>query len=86
MAKITGIHHICIYTKDMEESLNFYCNILDFEVLFRTIEKENVEPDGFFPLNYALIRLGNCTIEVLMPYDTNIVTSLIDGKSVKSSI
>lgn len=79
MGEITGMHHLCIYTRNMEESLHFYCNILGFETVYKTIEKEGTEPDGFFPLNYALIRLGNCTIEVLMPSDIGSVKANVKG-------
>lgn len=69
MGQITGMHHLGIYTDDMEKTLDFYCNTLGFDLKYRIVEKEGCVPDGFYPLQYALIRLGNCTLELLQPYD-----------------
>lgn len=60
MGRIVGLDHISLYAKDLEETLNFYCGKLGFTVL----DQESVSFGEF-----ALIRLGDCTIEVIKPLD-----------------
>lgn len=79
MGRITGMHHLCVYTDEIEKTVDFYCNILGFQMIYRIIEKEGCEPDGFFPLQYALIGLGNCRIEILQPYDSSGIHKGIQG-------
>jgi len=69
-SNITGLAHICIYTKNLEESLRFYERHLDFEMTYRTVVGREKQ-DGFFPLQYILIRRGSCIIELLQPADTD---------------
>ena len=56
---IKGLHHISVYAKDTEKSLDFYLNTLGFELIDR-------EDDCTFG-GFCLIRLGNCTIELITP-------------------
>lgn len=56
--KIKGLHHISVYAKDIEESLDFYCNKIGFKLLDR-------ESCSFG--EFCLIRLGDCTLELIMP-------------------
>ena len=69
-AEYLGLAHICVYTRDIEESIRFYRDCLHFELAFQTVQKPDAQPDGFFPLKYALIRLGACIIELLEPSGT----------------
>jgi catechol 2,3-dioxygenase-like lactoylglutathione lyase family enzyme len=64
MGKIKGLHHLCVFTKDKQESLHFYRDQLGFEVVYQTIVNPGIED-----LEYTLIRLGTCTIELLCPAD-----------------
>ena len=64
MGKIKGLHHLSIYVKDMEESLNFYCITLGFELL----DQETCDFGEF-----ALIRKGDCTMELILPPDPEAV-------------
>ena len=64
MGKIKGLDHISIYTRDMEMSLNYYRDMFGFEVIDR-----EMAPFG----DFALIRLGDCTIEVIVPPDPSTV-------------
>ena len=56
---IKGLHHISVYAKDTEKALDFYLNTLGFELIER-------EDDCTFG-GFCLIRLGNCTIELITP-------------------
>ena len=56
----TGYSHIGIYVTDLDESIKFYQEVLDFDFLFRLLN----ESDG---LKIAMLRLNNCTIELLEP-------------------
>ena len=56
---IKGLHHISVYTKNTEESLDFYLNTLGFELV-------DCERDCSFGV-FCLIRLGNCCIELITP-------------------
>ena len=53
--------------------------MLGFTILYKTIEKENCKPDEFFPLHYALIKLRNCTIEILKPNDASNINKNVRG-------
>lgn len=64
-----GLAHISIFCKDLEESIRFYTENLDFETTYRTVVKADQEPDGFFPAQYVLIQRGTCLIELLQPHD-----------------
>ena len=66
--QIIGLAHICIYTLDLEASLGFYTGQLGFRNTYRTLMRPEVH-DGFFPLQYAEVRLGGCVIELLQPAD-----------------
>lgn len=56
---IKGLHHISVYAKNTEESLDFYVGKLGFELIDR-------EDDCTFG-GFCLIRLGNCSIELITP-------------------
>jgi len=70
--KITGMHHVCIYTSDIDQSIAFY-KLLGFRVIYKVVEKPEVL-DKKYPQKYALIRLGNCSIELLNPRVDNLNT------------
>lgn len=55
---IKGLHHISVYAKDTEASLDFYRNVLGFELLDR-------ESCSFG--EFCLIGLGNCRVELITP-------------------
>jgi len=56
---ITGLAHICIYTKNIDESVKFYTETLGFKLVHRT-ELQS----GF---KFAIVRQGTCIIELLEP-------------------
>jgi catechol 2,3-dioxygenase-like lactoylglutathione lyase family enzyme len=74
-----GLAHICVRTKDIEQSLAFYTGTLGFAVDFRTVLGTDEEPNGFWPLKYALVRQGSCAVELLEPSDTGRVPIAIKG-------
>jgi catechol 2,3-dioxygenase-like lactoylglutathione lyase family enzyme len=74
-----GLAHICVYTRDIEESIAFYRDNLDFRLAYQTVQNPDQEPDGFFPLHFALIEQGSCVIELLQPADLNRVKQDVDG-------
>lgn len=57
-----GIHHICINTPDLENSLKFYRDLLGFSVLTR----ESCEFG-----EYAMLGLGSSRLELIMPNARN---------------
>jgi catechol 2,3-dioxygenase-like lactoylglutathione lyase family enzyme len=65
-----GLAHICIYTADIESSIRFYQDNLNFRVDYRTIQNPDFVPDGFYPLKYALLHQENCIVELLEPSST----------------
>lgn len=65
-----GLAHICVYTKDIGESIKFYLEALDFEVSYDTVVYPEIN-NGFFPLKYVLVQRESCIIELLQPADTS---------------
>ena len=37
MGKVTGLHHLCVFTTDLDER-RFYCDNLGFQETYRTVE------------------------------------------------
>jgi catechol 2,3-dioxygenase-like lactoylglutathione lyase family enzyme len=74
-----GLAHIAIFCKDIEESVRFYTENLDFEKTYETVVNADQEPDGFFPARYVMIERGTCLIELLQPYDTGNVNVGVKG-------
>lgn len=60
MGRINGMHHVSVDTFDMEKSLNFYCDQLGFQLVHR-------EMCSFG--DFALVRLGNAAIELIVQSD-----------------
>jgi len=54
----TGYSHIGIFVTDREKAIEFYENVLGFQLLFRV----DNEADG---LLIAMLQLGNCVVELL---------------------
>jgi len=61
---ISGLLHIGVYTKDVDKSIEFYTRILGFQKEWRGIVDH---PSGRFDV--ALIKLGDCMIELVRPAD-----------------
>ena len=61
--RVNGFHHVCVYTRDIDESIRFY-GLFGFKVVYKVIEKPELF-DKKYPQKYALIRLGNSCIELL---------------------
>jgi lactoylglutathione lyase len=68
---INGLAHICVYTRDMSKSLDFYTNTLGFDVVHRT------HLDSGY--GFAMVRRGSCIIELLEPEDVNKVKPRTGG-------
>jgi catechol 2,3-dioxygenase-like lactoylglutathione lyase family enzyme len=66
---IEGLHHIGIYTRSVDESLAFYTEVLAFKKQWRGIVDH---PTG--KLDVAIIRRGDCVIELVRPADTTLIT------------
>ena len=65
---VEGLHHIGIYTRSVDESLAFYTRILGFREEWRgTVD----HPTG--KLDVALIRAGDCVIELVRPADLSVI-------------
>jgi lactoylglutathione lyase len=74
-----GLAHIAIFCKDLEESVGFYMENLDFEKTYETVVNPDQQPPGFFPARYVLIQRSTCRIELLQPYDTGHVNVGVKG-------
>jgi len=67
---IKGLHHIGIYTRSVDESLAFYTRFLSFREEWRgTVD----HPTG--KLDVAIIRAGDCAIELVRPADLSVIAS-----------
>ena len=58
MGAVTGIHHLCVNTPDIEISLRFYQDVFGFHLLGR-------ETCAFG--EYAMLRLGISNLELIQP-------------------
>ena len=58
MSGIMGIHHICVHTPDIEESIKFYRDIIGFGVIGR-------ETCDFG--EYAMMKLNGSMLELIQP-------------------
>ena len=65
---IEGLHHIGVYTRSVDESLDFYMRILGFKKEWRGSVDH---PTG--KLDVALIRTGDCVIELVRPADLSVI-------------
>lgn len=54
---IKAIHHVCIQTENYNESLNFYKNILGFEMVNETKDFHSREYNTWLKLNDFMIEL-----------------------------
>lgn len=63
-----SMEHIGLSVSDLEASISWYQGFFDFEVLKR-FEKEGMEIKG------ALIRSGNCQIELLEPHHKDLAVN-----------
>lgn len=61
MAEILSVHHVCIETPDIEESLVYYQSKLGFSLIGR-------ESCGFG--EYAMLKYGNARIELIQSGET----------------
>jgi len=68
---ITGLYHIGIYTRDIDISLKFYEETLEFN---REWRGEVDHPTG--KVEAAVLRLGDCVIELVKPVDLNKVSNI----------
>ena len=62
MGTIIGIHHLCVNTPDMEKSLQFYCDILGFQMQSR-------ESCDFG--EHAMLRLNQHNLELICPNESD---------------
>ena len=62
MNGIYGIHHICIYTPEIEKSINFYQEIMGFSLL-------GCETCDFG--EYAMLKLNDSRLELIQPREKN---------------
>ena len=68
---VLGLFHIGIYTKDMEQSVSFYSEILGFKEEWRGMVEH---PTG--KVEAAVMRLKDCIIELVLPVDLSRVSNI----------
>ena len=61
---VEGLFHIAVYTKNVDNSIDFYSNLLGFQVDWRGMVDH---PSG--KIDAAVISLGDCVIELVLPVD-----------------
>ena len=61
---VEGLFHIAVYTKNVDNSIDFYSNLLGFQVDWRGMVDH---PSG--KIDAAIISLGDCVIELVLPVD-----------------
>ncbi|MDR2862016.1 MAG: VOC family protein [Syntrophobacterales bacterium] len=67
---LLGLAHIGIFSPDRKASLEFYRDLLDFEVTY------NVDVPEPHSVNITFLKKGNMTIELLVPHrDTEKITA-----------
>ena len=64
-----GLAHVAIFTDKFEDTIKFYTKIFPFELVKEMIEVRKDDASGFFPLNYALIKLNDLYIEIMETAD-----------------
>ena len=64
---IDGLAHISVFTTDVEKSVRFYTEKLEFKLIYRTTDNPGGSSDGFFPVEYALVQHGSCVVELVEP-------------------
>jgi catechol 2,3-dioxygenase-like lactoylglutathione lyase family enzyme len=62
MKGIYGIHHVCIYTPEIDKSIAFYRDIMGFNVIGR-------ETCDFG--EYAMMKLNDSMLELIQPNEQN---------------
>lgn len=62
MKGIYGIHHVCIYTPEIDKSIAFYRDIMGFQVIGR-------ETCDFG--EYAMMKLNDSMLELIQPNEQN---------------
>ncbi len=58
--QVVGLHHIGVFTADMNKSIAFY-ETIGFEAYYR-----NMRPNG---TEIAFVRAGSCIVELIAPKD-----------------
>ena len=58
-----GLGHLSIFTMDMNKSIHFYTDFLQFDVIY----KSTFVDGNLGKTKYTLIKAGSCIIEVLEP-------------------
>ncbi len=61
---VEGLFHIAVYTKNVDDSIDFYSRLLGFQVDWRGMVDH---PTG--KIDAAVISLGDCVIELVRPVD-----------------
>ncbi len=62
---VTGYHHICINTPDIEKSIAFYTDVIGFRLLGK-------ESCAFG--EYAMLRLNDARLELIQPKNQSVDT------------
>ena len=63
-----GLAHVAIYPVDLEREIDFYTNALDFEIVDRKMLGDPEKPEGMYPMDFCLLRLGDFYLELMQPY------------------
>jgi hypothetical protein len=66
----SGLAHVAVFTANYEESLRFYTKVLPFKLVKELDENKPEDRSGFFPIKYALVKLGDLYIEIVAPADS----------------
>ncbi|MDD2958710.1 MAG: VOC family protein [Lachnospiraceae bacterium] len=75
---INGLNHICIYTKDVEGSYEFYHRYFDFECVYETLVGRPEEGEEF-PFRVKMIRSQDLVLELIQPAKEAYVNAQVTG-------
>jgi len=64
--KINGLNHVCIYTENLAESVQFYQHFFGFECFYETSAGNKSEGEQF-PFHVKLLRQSDFVLELIEP-------------------
>ena len=71
MNPFVGIAHMCVNTKDMKKTVDFYTKAMGFKVVHEELMGPDRKDHEMFPALFSLLKLGDLYIEVIEPRGYN---------------
>lgn len=74
-----GMAHIGIFTDNFDKTLEFYTEILPFEIVKNTIEEHPGDDSGVYPLKVCIARLNDIYLELIETNNKGWTANGVDG-------